>query len=255
MKHLIMFLLGFAVASAAADDFTSCFIPGERAEYKVSWAGIPLAWSQVSTDTIAENGRELIRIRMTAQSYKAYSYIYKVDNVTEVIIDPETALPVRLDLTTNEGSRHISHLTTFYHDQQVAIFQNRITKDIREVPIKNDTQEIYSFLYSVRNNDYETLTRKKHVLFVDSKLYDLSIILHEEELIELPNHGNVPSVKIEPLAEFDGLFLRQGKIMFWVSKEKPRMVTCIRAKVPVGKINIKLTTVSGSGNNFWNHTK
>ena len=53
------------------------------------------------------------------------------------------------------------------------------------------------------------------------------------------------------MGEFDGLFLRKGKIMFWVSKKDRRMITCIKAKVPVGKITAKLQRVTGPGNDFW----
>ena len=54
-----------------------------------------------------------------------------------------------------------------------------------------------------------------------------------------------------PIAEFDGLFLRQGKVFFWVSKENRRMVTWVEAKVPVGKVSVKLREVSGPGDDFW----
>ena len=88
--------------------------------------GIPLAWSESTTDTVEENGRQLIRFRIVSRNYKAYSYIYKVDNITEVIIDPETALPVRLDVILNEGTIHKSHQTTFLHARKTAVFHDRI---------------------------------------------------------------------------------------------------------------------------------
>jgi len=233
---------------------TSCassFIPGEVANYKVTWMGIPLAWSEHTTSSFEENGRKLIRIRMVSRNYKAYSYIYKVNDVTEVVIDPETALPLRLDVIVNEGSIHKSHLTTFYHDKKVAVFQDRISKDIREVPIKSGTQDIFSFLYSARNRDFESLASLKHTLFVDGKLYDLSLKIRKEGRIKLPHHGKVACVQIEPIAEFDGLFLRKGKIFFWVSRQKHRMITCVEARVAVGRVKVKLHEISGTGDAFW----
>ncbi len=237
-----------AWTTLAESDYSTCFIPGEVSEYKISWAGIPLARSTTTTDTLIENGRELIRIRMEA---KSYSRIYKVDDLTEVIIDPKTALPLRIDLSINEGNRQKSYLTTFYHDKKVAIFQDRISKDIREVPIESDTQDIFSFLFSMRNQELKTLTATPRKLFVDGKLYDLGITLQKESAIKLPAYVKVSSIGILPIAEFDGLFLRQGKITFWVSKQNRRMLTCIKAKVPVGMVTIKLQKVSGPGDDFW----
>jgi len=254
-KFSALLFTGMVAVTAYAFDYSDCFIPGEVSKYKVSWMGLPLAWSSASIDTIAENGRELIRIRMVSKSYKAYSYIYKVDNATETVIDPKTALPLRLDVVLNEGSIHKSHLTTFYHDKRVAVFQDRISKDIKEVPIENGTQDIYSFLYSARNQDLATLASQKHTLFVDGKLYELGLKIRKEGNIKLPGYGKVESVQIEPIAEFDGIFLRKGKIMFWVSKQSRRMVTCIKAKVAVGKIKVKLQGVSGPGDDSWVATK
>lgn len=252
MKRLVSIVLaGLCTCAAYAKDYSDCFVPGEEIRYKIYWLGIPMAWSTTTTDTIVEDGRELIRIRMIAQTYSAYKHIYEVDDVTEVIIDPETALPVRHDWILNEGTIHKSHLTTFFHDKKIAVFQDRISKDIREVPIESDTQEIFSFIYANRNTDIKKLAAGKHKLFVTGKLYDLELKIKDTDDIRLPDMGKVASIEIEPLAQFDGIFLRKGKVFFWISKENRRVVTCVKADVAVGKITAKLQEVKGSGDSFW----
>ncbi|WP_168433366.1 DUF3108 domain-containing protein [Pontiella sulfatireligans] len=249
---VVCLLCAFGLQTArGATDYSACFIPGETAEYKASWMGLPIAWSKATTDTVEHNGRELIRIRMVSKSYKTYAHIYKVDDVTEVLIDPKTALPVRVDLQINEGPLFKSHLTTFYHDQKVAIFQDRISKDIREVPIEKTTQDLFSFIYSSRRRNLKTLAGQTHKLLVDGKIYELGLKLHKEDRIKLSEYGKVECFEFEPIAAFDGFFLRKGKVMFWISKQSPRMVTCIQAKITVGKVNVKLEKVSGSGDSFW----
>lgn len=248
-------LAGAVVLAAPAEDYSKCFIPGEAAKYKISWMGLPLAWTKITTDTVTENERKLIRIRMVSKNYKAYTHIYKVDNLTEVIIDPDTALPIRLDVKVDEGSHRKSQLTVFHHDKEIAVFQDRISKDIKVVPINRNTQEILTFLYSARKREIAELAKQKHTLFVDGKLYGLNLKIRKDGKIKIPNHGKVPSTEIEPIAKFDGLFLRQGKIFFWISKQNHRMVTCIKAKVSVGKITVKLQDVSGLEDGFWDKKK
>jgi hypothetical protein len=245
-------LMGLSALTARAGDYSSCFVPGEVVEYKIYWLGIPIAWSRITTDTIVENDQELIRITMIAQSYKAYKHIFEVDDKTEVIIDPETALPIRHDWIINEWTIHKSHLTTFYHDKKVAIFQDRISKDIHEIPIESDTQEIFSFIYANRNADIEKLVSRKQKLLVTGKLYDLGLEFSDYDKIKLPHYGKVPSMEIKPVADFDGIFLRKGKIKFWISKQPTRVVTCIKAKVAVGKITAKIHEISGPVEGFWN---
>ena len=58
-------------------------------------------------------------------------------------------------------------------------------------------------------------------------------------------------MEIEPIADFDGIFLRQGKVFFWISKQPSRVVTCIKAKVAVGKITAKIHEISGPAKGFW----
>ncbi|VGO12065.1 hypothetical protein PDESU_00615 [Pontiella desulfatans] len=252
-----MFTLAVALSSCAPSalgktaNFANCFIPGEVTEYKVSWMGIPLAWSKSSTETITENGRELIRIRMVSQTYKAYTHIYKVDDVTEVIVDPETALPLRLDLVLNEGSRQKSHLTLFDHANKTATFHDRIAGTTHVVAIESRTQDILSFIYSIRNDNLEILAENVHTVFVDGKIHEMGLAIRKDGQIKLPDYGKIDCSQVEPIAEFDALFLREGKIFFWISKQNRRMVTCVHAKVAVGKISVKLQQVSGPGNDFW----
>ena len=232
-------------------NFSSCFIPGEVSEYKVSWMGIPLAWSRSTTDVVEYDDIDLIRITMVSKTYKAYNHIYKVDDKTEVILDPETALPVQLDLIINEGSREKSHLTTFDHAKGEAVFIDRIANTTNTVAIAPDTQEILTFLYSSRRKDLNRMQEQIHTLFVDGKMYETGMTIHKTRRLKVPDIGKVESIQIEPQAEFDGLFLRQGKIFFWVSKQDRRMVTLVQASVPVGKVNVKLQRVSGPGDDFW----
>jgi hypothetical protein len=241
--------------SSLAKDYSDCFVPGEVMTYKIYWLGIPIAWSTTTTDTVVEDGRTLIRITMVAKTYAAYKHIFEVDDKTEVLIDPETALPVRHEWIINEGTIHKNHLTTFHHDKKIAIFQDRISMDIRDVAIEPDTQEIFSFIYTNRNSDFSELAERKHRLLVTGKLYELGLKITDHDRIKVDEYGKIPSIEIEPVADFDGIFLRQGKVFFWVSTEKRRVVTCIKSKVAVGKVTAKLQSVSGQGNGFWNNTK
>lgn len=256
MKIPIATLLAGLVAFAAcADDYSNCFIPGETTEYKVSWMGVPLAWSKNTTVAIEENGRKLVRIRTVSKSYKAYGKIYKVDDIKEVFIDPKTGLPVRVDLQMNEGSIRKSELTLFDHANGTAVFHDRIANTTNHIEISSQTRDIVSFLYSMRNENPEDIAAKTHTLLVGGKLYDMGLKIRKKKRIKVPGYGKIDSTQMEPIAEFDGLFLRKGKVFFWISNQNCSMVTCIQAKVPVGKIKVKLQAVSGTGDAFWDSKK
>lgn len=253
-------LILFAVAAFGLDlyadeekksDYSNCFIPGEVSHYKVTWGIVPVVWSTTETEKVMDGERELICIRQISQSYPAYNALYKVDDKTEVLIDPQTALPIKLDLEINEGRQHKNYLTTFDHKNRIAIYTNRISGEVRKIQIQKDTREILSFMYSMRNQSIENLAFQKYQLLVEGKLYDLELNLNDLDMIPLNRYGEVASISFDPIAEFDGMFLREGKITFWISQKPRRMITCIQAKVGIGKIQVKLDEVSGPGDDFW----
>ncbi|MCF7849912.1 MAG: DUF3108 domain-containing protein, partial [Kiritimatiellales bacterium] len=244
-------LAGLLLAGTCAASVADWFNVGEEVEYKVTWMHIPVAWSRVTLDTIEENGRELPRIRVASKSYSTFNHIYKVDDLFETVIDPETRLPLRHGGRLSEGSRRKDHMTVFHHDRGIAVFEDRLTGEKTEVPINADTLDIFSLMFAMRDMDISELGTTVHKVFTDGKLYNLKLSIKEDTDISLENYNKVPCFEVEPTAEFDGLFVRQGRITFWVSKINRRMVTCIQAKVPVGKIRVKLHQVSGPGDDFW----
>ena len=250
-KNLFILLVVLLCTPLFGEDFSSCFIPGEQIDYKVTWMGVPIAWSRLSVDTVEQEGRSLIRIRMLSKSYKAYALFYRVEDLHEVLVDPKTALPVQLDVQIHEGSRKSSHFTRFDFQKKTAFTRNRLTGEEETIPIHSDTRDIYTLIYTLRKVSIADLVNTSRTVFVEGKLYNLELKKHRKKKIKLPEYGKVTSVEIEPLAEFNGFFISKGKTMFWVSTCQRRMVTCIKAKVPIGKVTVKLRRVSGPGNDRW----
>lgn len=252
MKRLFSILLLLAATQLGAfGNFESAFVPGEVSEYKVRWVGIPVAWSRTTTEAFTENGKKLIRIRMISKSYAAYNAVYKVDDLTEVVVDPQTALPLSLKLILNEGGRHKNHFTIFDHKNATAQFHDHVTGETKIIQIAPDTRDVLTFLYSARNMDVKALTAQPHKIYVDGKIYDMELRLRGEETVKLSNYGKIKCTEFEPIAEFDGLFIREGKISCLISKVERRMIACITTKVAIGTITVKLEDLSGPGDDFW----
>lgn len=251
---LLAWTLSLGTGFSVTNDYSSCFIPGEVSEYKVSWMGLPLAWSKTSTDAIEMGGRKLIRIRMISKNYKAYSSVYKVDDKTEVIIDPKTALPIQLDFILNEGSRHKNHLTTFDHSKAQATFIDRASNTTNTISISKNTRDVVTFLYASRKSNMEQLATENQKIYVEGKINDMRLKRGKTKNLKLGKLGKIKSNQLEPIADFNGLFLRQGRIFFWVSDTPHRMITLTEAKVPIGKIKVKLQKVTGINDPFWSGT-
>jgi len=227
------------------------FVVGEISEYKISWMKIPLAWSKTLTDEVEENGRKLIRIRTISKTYPAYRALYAVDDLRTVWIDPATALPVRQEVLLNEGKVHRNHVTTFDHAAGEAMFVDRVSGTTNRVAIPPDTREILSFLYASRNEDLKIFCAREHRLYSNGKVYPVKLFLRRRKKLKLPRYGKIKSVEIEPATEAEGLFNRTGRIFFWVSEPRRRMITCVRSKISLGWVDVRLQRVLGPGTDLW----
>jgi hypothetical protein len=155
----------------------------------------------------------------------------------------------------NEGNIHQSELTLFDHANHTALFLDRIANTTNRVEIASQTRDIVSFLYAMRNEKLEDLAANIHTLLVEGKLYDMGLEIRSKGRIEIPGYGEVDCIQMEPIAEFSGLFLRKGKVFFWISTQNCPMITYIQAKVPVGNIKVTLQKVTGTGDDFWDNKK
>lgn len=255
MKKCLIVSLLCGTAALASDqiDYSNCFIPGEISEYKVSWARFPIGWSRSSTETITEEDRELIKIRMETQSYATYDSFFKVRNLMFVVLDPKTALPLRLDLVKHQGDSHKSYLTTFDHAAGTAVTIDRLNNTTNTVSILPETREMLTLIYASRNIAIDKLAKEKYSFLSNGETYEITLKVKDTGKIRLSEYGKVPCVELDPVADRKGAELSDAKSTFWVSdsKEDRRMITCVETKVPIGKVRVKLVKVSGAGDDVW----
>jgi hypothetical protein len=253
MTKCLLVTLFSGISALAADqiDYSDCFVPGEVSEYNVSWAHLPIGWSRSSTETVFEEGRELIKIRMETQSYATYNAFFKVDNLMFVILDPKTALPLRLDRIQHQGDSHKSYLTTFDHAAGKAVSIDRLNNTTNVIAIGPETREMLSLIYASRTTEIDKLPTVTYPLLSNGELFDVQLKIKDTGKIRLSEYGRVASVELDPIADREGADLSDAKTTFWVSKETRRMITCVETKVSIGKVRVKLESVSGPGDDFW----
>ncbi|MDZ4199371.1 MAG: DUF3108 domain-containing protein, partial [Kiritimatiellia bacterium] len=98
---------------------------------------------------------------------------------------------------------------------------------------------------------FEPNETRKFEVMADEKTYELEAVAAGIEKIKLSRYGRIPSLKIEPIASFGGVFVRKGRIWMWVSRESRRLCTKISAEVPVARIHLYLREVRGPGADQW----
>ncbi|MBI9019929.1 MAG: DUF3108 domain-containing protein [Verrucomicrobia bacterium] len=250
MRRIVLICLALAFCSAFGE---LPFPIGEVLTYTISWNGIPVAWAESSAQMETFEGRDVLALRVRAQTYSFFNHIFKVDDVNESLIDPVTFLPIRYTKNLQEGSYRCHEITTFDYEKGMAHYEQQTGKKVtKSYEIGPDTRDLISFMYFLRSELLEENQKATYRVMSDEKIYELILSAEGVEGVDLPRYEHdVPSLKMEPEAKFDGLFVRKGKATVWISRDSRRLLTFAKIKVPFGRARVTLRSVSGPGEDFW----
>jgi hypothetical protein len=241
-----------ATAPSTAEHPSLWFDVGERLLYDIYWGFIHVATTEVTTQWVEEEGQPLrIRITYRTKSNNVIAKIYPVDDILESVIDAETFLPVSFKKKQSEGGYRSDEFTVFDHDGGTMLWKSLLNGDEKTFPIDPDTRDLITLMYYFRSMNFYVGKQLNFRVMADEKLYDLYVEVTKREDIKLSEYGKVPSFQFAPQAAFQGLFVRKGKVTFWVSDDDRKLCTQIEAEVPVANVRLKLREVSGPGDDFW----
>jgi len=233
---------------AAAVEFK--FPLGESLVYNIYWGKIPVGEARVHTDWANLDGRKLLSIRFRVLTGPVLSKIYPVNDIHECFIDPETFLPVRYVKKVNEGRYHADEVTDYDHAKGEAVMQRSGRESKKVFSIKPDSRDVMSFMYFSRSLEFAPGTTNRYEVISDEKLYELEIQAQKTESVKIVDESRIRSIKLEPIAKFEGLFVRKGRMWMWVSDDNSRLMTKMKAEVPVASVHLLLAEVRSSGENM-----
>lgn len=265
----LLFLLLVAVVRAPAQEpvttasppavsatTTNFWFPvGEELVYHAHWGLFYVAESRTTVNWTNHEGRALLAVRIRTKSNAVISTVYPVDDTVETLIDPDRFLPVRFTKTLNEGRYHTDEVTVFDHAAGKAYWHNRKKDERKEFAIDADTRDIVTLMYWLRRETFKPGQTREFRVMADEKLYDLFVRVKDHEELENDTYGTLATVRMEPDAAFQGLFVRKGKLTLWVTRNEQRIMAKVMAEIPVANVRIHLAEVRGPGRAWWDKKK
>ena len=253
----ILFLLAMIWCGAAWGETDTNYLAGfnwpigEKITYRIYWGFIPVGTATSWTEWAEYEGRKLLAIRMRTISNKVVEKLYPVDDTIESLVEPDTFLPVRFSKDMSEGDRKYKEVTLFDRTNKVARWESKLTGKKKEYGIEPETRDIPSLMYYLRTKTFIVGNREHFRVQADEKIYDLWLNIQKKEKVDTPNHGDVASIKIEPEAAFNGLFVRKGRLWVWMSDDPRGLASRIEASIPVANVRAVIVQVEGPGTDFW----
>lgn len=221
------------------------FPVGEQLRYSLHWGllnvGTALAWSE----WVNEDGRWQLALRMRTRSGAVLDTIYPVDDFIESRVDPATFLPIRFIKKINEGRNRYDEVTDFDYPAGVARWRSLLRGREKELPIDETIRDIPTLLYWLRRERIAPGDERQIRVMADNKIYTVLPRPMALETISTSGFGRVPCIRYEPAAEFNGLFVRKGKVWLWVSDDERRVAMKIEAEVPVARVRAVLNEIRG----------
>ncbi len=259
------FLLGFlfwTCAAAFAQDEAPApvrhelwFPVGEQTTYDIRWGVFHVGQTVVTTAWTNRDGRDLLHIKFRTRSNRVIEKLYPVDDTIESYIEPESFLPVYFAKRLREGRYRCDEETVFDHEKGEMRWHSNLNGKKKTLPIEPNTRDIVSLMYYLRRDPFELNVTNDYRVMADEKMYDLTLKADALETIDLGDLGKRSSYRIEPTAAFNGLFVRKGRMIFWVSADDRRICTKLLAEVPVANVRLILSDIKGPGAKEWSKAK
>ncbi len=227
------------------------FPVGEEMTYDLYWGFIHVGTSHITTDWVAQNGKPRLRIRHVTRTNRAVATLYPVEDVLETVIDPVPFLPVYFRKTLSEGHYHADELTVFHHDTGILEQGSFRNHHVKTCKIEPDTRDLVTLMYFMRKTPFQSGTTNTCRVMADDRIYDLTLRIRDEETQQIDGYGDIKTLRLDPEAAFNGLFIRKGKVTFWISHDQRQLCTQVEATVPVANIRVKLAAVTGPGDDAW----
>jgi hypothetical protein len=211
------------------------FQPGESLSYVISWAGIPVGSATMEIDTATPIERQpTLRLVTTAKSNKYLSKFFPVSNRVESTVNAQSLLPFQMVFQRREGKRHDDFDITFdRQEKRVQVIKNGKTT-IRDIP--PDIHDALSCLYYLRlqpslDSGSSVLMQIHH----NKKNYEVEAKVEGVESLTGP-WGTVPAIRVLVIMPFQGIFLNEGNIRVWLTKDRTHTPLMMKAKITIGSI-------------------
>ena len=227
---------------------------GERLTYNIKWGAVDGGQAILSVkrkEQLGPGGPEVWNIQCRSRSNGFVSMFYEVRDDIKTLIDAKEGFSRLFDMDKNEGSFHGSERIEFDYDKNEASY-TRTEKGLladktrsRAIALPGKVHDPLSCLYFIRGLDLKPGADPKLTVNTDRKnwVMTLKVLRKEEQYFDVL--GNVQALVIEPEAQFQGIFVRKGKMTVWL-EERTRIPLMMKVQVPIGAVTATLVKAENS---------
>ncbi|MDG1729761.1 MAG: DUF3108 domain-containing protein [Algibacter sp.] len=248
----ISFLLLFLI-SISLNAQNNAVGAGEKLTYTASYnmSGIltDLAEVTMETSAVKTSKATLLRLKCKATTYSKWDSFFKIRDLYESYVNPNTLKPYLYNRDINEGGYYKNVKYTFSHKTKtVKTVQKKKSgwEQKKTVSIGSDTKDIISTLYTIRTFDFNNLssgTNKIFTILFDREEVKARVTYLGKETISTAL-GRKACYKIALGSASSNTV--SGTL--WLTADENKIPVYGKFKIPVGTGELKIKSASGLKN-------
>lgn len=238
---IVLLVLNIAVCANAVEPK---FFMRKKFTYLIAWNGIPIGSIYAeNTGIINYKTYSVYVVRITTESNKFLSKIYRVEDIYTSYVDVQTMTSRRYEADRKEG-RYKKHVIVEYDfDSSEAIYTSLTDGSVKRWPIEKNVQDpvsamCYFLCLAVKPGEKLSLT-----VNLNEKNYKMHGEVGEVEAVKVPHLGVFPAYKVKPYAMLEGKMVKKGRAWMYFAAEKQRYPLCGVVLIPFGKVTAMLKKV------------
>lgn len=222
------------------------------ASYSMSGILNDIAQVTMETSPVKTSKATLLRLKCTAATYSKWDNFFKIRDLYESYVNPQSLTPYLYNRDINEGSYYKAMKYTFSHKTKtVKTVQTKRNNNIenKTVSIGSNTKDIVSSLYSIRLFDFENMSKgqqKSFTILFDRKETKSQITYLGKETIKTAI-GTKECYKLAIGSSSDVLKGSNSNLL-WLTADSNKIIVYGKFKIPVGNGELKIKSASGLKN-------
>lgn len=241
-----LLIFSFLSSSLEASPLEKKLFVGERLVYSVRWLGVEVGKGEAEVkEIVSMKGRQAYHIVVQVKSAPILDWIYKVSDTHHSYFDVEKFHSLRYEKILKEGRYRADEVMDYDQDKHMATYFSRLNQSKKEMMIPRNVQDQLSCGYWFRLQDIEPGSKIHIPVNADEKNWDLQVKVLKKTSLKSREFGEWEAVEVEPEIQFQGIFVKRGKIRGWIGLDERQVPLKMRVKIPVlGSVSAQLVEYS-----------
>lgn len=239
---LIFTTLGFTTQKESAFDVGEWFV------FRIHYGFIDAGYATLEVKEANSNNKNVFHVIGKGYTTGVSKLFFNVSDLYESYIDKETGNPYQFVRKINEGGYTKNQEGFFNQSENKVVVKDYKHSTEKTFGIPQNTQDILSSFYYLRNNPYiDQLKPGEYIdidMFFDNKTTKFRLKYLGKDTIKT-KFGVVSTMIFRPLVQTGRVFKEEESLTVWISDDKNKLPIRIKADLLVGSIKADLDEFRG----------